>query len=350
MPHFGLLVRWLDVLCDLVLRVGEMRRNRNMLRVTRSDGQVLIHAGAGADAPLIATMTIGHSPPDEVRRRASDGFLVLEWPRDKTITRTLGLPAQARDFLAGVITNQLDRLSPWPVGQIFHGHLATPQAGASRLAVRVLIARKADVDAARAELAEMGLMVDRVESALDVGGRSVAFWSNSASQGDAASRRRLRLFIGGGIAAYVAICMLIVVAGSLFTNALQEETEALAARTHALQKRADAAKNPSAIQALKPPERAWIWKETSTPVVALIDALSRAIPDDAYLESLSVEAGRLRISGLSGDAPPLIDALEKTGRFFDVHFSAPTTHASDGRLFRFGIEANLAAGMMKKGK
>ncbi|WP_036288065.1 PilN domain-containing protein [Methylosinus sp. PW1] len=349
MPRFGLLVRWTDVLCGLVLQVAEMRRNRNMLRVTRSDGQVLIRAGAGPDAPLVAAVTVGQRPPDEVLRRASDGFLVLEWPRDKTITRTLGLPAQAREFLAGVITNQLDRLSPWPVGQILHSHVATPQADSSRLAVRVLIARQADVDAARAELAEMGLNVDRVESAPDAGEEPVAFWSSRASQGDAASRRRLRLFIGGA-AAYVAICVLIVVAGSIVTNALQEETQALTARTHALQKRADAAKNPGAIQALQPPERAWIWKEASTPVVALVDALSRAIPDDAYLESLSVEAGKLRISGLAADAPPLIDALEKTGRFFDARFSASTTRASDGRLFRFGIEANLAAGATKKGK
>jgi general secretion pathway protein L len=350
MPHFGLLVRWLDVLCSLVLRVGEIRRNRNMLRVTRSEGQVSIRAGAGLDAPFVAAMMAGHRPPDEVLRRASDGFLVLEWPRDKTITRTLGLPAQARDFLAGIVANQLDRLSPWPLGQILHGHAATPLADASRLAVRVLIVRKADVDAVRAELAEMGLKVDRVESAPHAGEEPVAFWSNGASQADAASRRRLRFFIGGGIAAYVAVCMLIVVVGSIVTNALQEETESLTARTHALQKRADAAKNPNAIQALQPPERAWIWKEASTPVVALVDALSRAIPDDAYLESLSVEAGKLRISGLAADAPLLIDALEKTGRFFDAHFSAPTTRASDGRLFRFGIEANLAAGATKKGK
>ncbi|WP_159732821.1 PilN domain-containing protein [Methylosinus sp. Ce-a6] len=348
MPTLDLLLRWLDLLSALVLRLGAARRNRDMLRVTRSGEEIAFRAGADPDAPLLAATPIGAAPPREVLARAR--FVVLEWPREKTITRTLTLPAQARDFLAGVVANRLDRLSPWPVGQILHGHLATPQADASRLTVRVLIAHKTDVDGARAALADMGLTVDRVVAAAGAAREPVVLWTRGAAQGDAASRRRMRLCVGGAIGAYVALCAIVVAVASLSASALQQEAETLAARAHALQKRADAAKNPAAVAALQPRERAWIWKETSTPIVALVDALSRAIPDGAFLESLALEAGRLRMTGLAENAPPLIDALEKSGRFFDARFSAPTTRAPDGKSFRFGIEAQLAAAAPKKGK
>ncbi|OAI26231.1 hypothetical protein A1351_02025 [Methylosinus sp. R-45379] len=348
MPNFDILVRWLDILSGLLLRLADARRNRNMLRVTRSGDRILLRSGADPDAQPLAAAPIGATLPEEILQHARGGFVLLEWPREMTVTRTLAAPAQAREFLAGVIFNQLDRLSPWPVGQILHGYRATP-AEAGRVTARVLIARKADIDATRAALAEMGLSVDRVVAAADTSHEPIIFWAKGAAPSDAAQRRRMRLFVGGGIAAYVALCALTVLGASLSANALQEEASMLAARAHALQKRADAAKNPAVVAALPPPERAWVWKEASTPAVALIDALTRAIPDNAFLESLGLEGGKLRISGLAEDAPPLIDALEKTGRFFDAHFSAPTTRASDGRLFRFGIEAQLAAAT-KKGK
>lgn len=348
MPNFALLFRWLDVLGGLLTLIADRRRIRNMLRVTCSGDRFLFRSGADPDAPPLAAASIGATLPEEILRHARGGFVLLEWPRETTVTRTLVAPAQAREFLAGIVANQLDRLSPWPVGQILHGHRATPEE-AGRVTARVLIARKADIDAARAALAEMGLSVDRVVGAADATHEPIVFWTKGATQSDAAQRRRIRLCVGGGIGAYVALCAFIVLGASLSASALQEEAAALAARAHALQKRADAAKNPAVVAALQPSERAWIWKEASTPAVVLIDALTRAIPDGAFLESLGLEGGRLRISGLADDAPPLIDALEKTGQFFDAHFSAPTTRASDGRLFRFGVEAQLAAAT-KKGK
>lgn len=350
MSNFDFLIRWLDILSGVVLSLREAGRSRNTLRVTRSGDRFLFRSGAEPDAPLLAAAAIGNPLPEDVLRRAHDAFIVLEWPRERTVARTLTLPAQAQDFLSGVIENQLDRLSPWPVGQILYRHVATPNTEAGRLDIRVLIASKTDIDAARSQLAEMSIVVDRVDSAPDAVAKPLVLWSRSALQNDVALRRRLRFLVGGGIAAYVAICAVIGVAAALSASALQEEAATLAARAHTLQKRADAAKSPSAVAALKPPERAWIWKETAISTVVLLDALSRALPDGAFLEELAVESGKLRIAGLADDAPQLIDTLEKSGRFFEVRFAAPTTRASDGRLFRFSIEAQLAASPTRKGK
>jgi general secretion pathway protein L len=344
MALLDLVMRWLDALSEIVWRVGEAWRRRHIVRVTRSQDGFLLDSSVSRDPSLpigSPTMSMANAG---ARGRAQ--FVVLEWPPERTITRTLMTPAQARDFLSGVVANQLDRLSPWPVAQILHGHSATPLADG--LAVRILIARRADVEDAVVELGKMGVVVDRVVGLAEVGREPVALWSRSASREDAAARTQMRRLVGGVVGAYVGICAMIVVAASLASGALQEESDALAARKRALEKRADLARTPSAASSLSPTERAWIWKQASTPVVVLLEALSSALPDGAYLESLSVESGKLRISGLAVDAPPLIDAIERTERFSDVHFSGATVRASDGRLLRFGIEAQLA-GAPKKG-
>jgi general secretion pathway protein L len=82
-------------------------------------------------------------------------------------------------------------------------------------------------------------------------------------------------------------------------------------------------------------------KETSGSSVILLEALSRALPDSAYLTEIRLESGTLRIIGLADDAPGLLAPLEQSGHLTGVHFSAPTTRGSDGKSFRFSIEAHV---------
>ena len=69
-----------------------------------------------------------------------------------------------------------------------------------------------------------------------------------------------------------------------------------------------------------------------------VEALSRALPDNAYLTELSLENATVRIVGLAKDAPSLIAPLEHSGAMTGVHFSSPTTREPDGTHFRFHIE------------
>ena len=70
-----------------------------------------------------------------------------------------------------------------------------------------------------------------------------------------------------------------------------------------------------------------------------IEALSRALPDTAYLTELNIDGAKVRLVGIAQDAPALIAPLEQSGQFKDVHFYAPTTRNADGVRFVFHIEA-----------
>ena len=46
---------------------------------------------------------------------------MLECPADRLVTRQISVPAQAEKFLSGVVSNQIERLSPWPLNDVVYG-------------------------------------------------------------------------------------------------------------------------------------------------------------------------------------------------------------------------------------
>jgi len=123
------------------------------------------------------------------------------------------------------------------------------------------------------------------------------------------------------------------------------ESDALATRLAAMQRQIQGGASPQWIASLPPPQRAWYTKETSLSVVVLLEGLSRALPESAYLTELRLEGATLRIVGLANDAPSLVALLERSGRLTDVRFFAPTTRSPDGKRFRFNIEAQVEPGL-----
>ena len=47
----------------------------------------------------------------------------------------------------------------------------------------------------------------------------------------------------------------------------------------------------------------------------MLEALSRALPDDAYVTELRIDSMKLRVIGLAANAPALIAPLERSGHF-----------------------------------
>jgi len=257
------------------------------------------------------------------------------------------VPAQARKFLAGVIRNQIERLSPWPANDVVYGFAAEAGAGdAAAVGVRIVMAARSDVDAARHDLAALGLEVDRVvardadSEAIDEVAGSVTLWSRLAdpsrdSVGGVARK------IGVGIAASVTASVALSLWALASAASIRDESEGMAARSKVLQKQVQTGRTASSIASMPPAERAWVSKEMSTSSVIVMEALSRALPDSAYVTEIRLEKESLRIVGLADDAPGLLAPLEKSKHMTDVRFFAPMARGPDGKRFRFSIEARV---------
>ena len=343
----AVLKRWIEVLARLLLAWREHRRSQRTLMISEENGALLVRQSGAAVAGRNAEpkpIVLSTPTAKRISRSARGRFVILALSADKVVTRHLNVPAQAREFLAGIVRNQIERLSPWPTGEVMYGFDANAEDGGS-LDIEVLMTSRTTIDDVRARLAAAGLEVDRIVARRpgeDTATTSepVTLWSRitDAPKEDLATATRL---IGAGIAASVAWAVILSIFTLTMASSIRHEDEELAARAKTLQRQLQAGRTPASMASLPPPQRAWLTKETSAPSVIVLEALSRALPDSAYLAEIKLDGTTLRIIGNADDAPALLPPLEQSGHLSNVHFFAPTTRGPDGRQFRFHIEARV---------
>jgi len=350
--------RWIEVLTVTHFAWREAWRARQSLTVACENGRFIVRKSRQdrdigprpeqLDEPEenLAVLVAGAPIPAKVTHAARGSFVVFRLPDDRVVVRRIAVPVQAREFLPGIIRNQIERLSPWHADQVVYGFAAdVDEEDAATLDVRVLIALRADIDRASDELAAIGLPVDRIVTSPPHGGegregaKSVTLWSRLVDVSPEYLAHTCRR-AGAGIAGAVAVSLGLSLWAVTSAISLGEESEEIAARVRTLQRQIQ---GPAArsVASLSPNERAWDAKETSPTAAIVLEALSRALPDGAYVTELRLENATLRMIGLANDAPSLIAPLEHSGHLNDVHFFAPTTRGPDGTLFRFNIEARV---------
>jgi general secretion pathway protein L len=350
------LQRWIEVLTALYLSYSESLSARRAVLVSWEANHFAarrVKPRVGADAKsadpneleeeaTLAEWKPHKRVPGKVTRAIEGGLVIFELPNSEVVVRRISVPAQAREFLAGIVSNQIDRLSPWQSDQAAYGFDAeTNSEDPTTLDVRVLIAARAAIDGAREKLETMGLMIDRVVTRQSHAETTkfINLWSRlTALSPEDLDRARWR--VAGGIAAAVVLGLAVTLYAVISAASLRAETDDDEARTKVLLRQIEGGGSES-LASLKPAERAWREKETSPTAAIVIEAVSRALPDAAYLTELHLEGAGLRIIGLTRDPPSLIAPLEQSGHLADVHFFAPTTREADGTQFRFHIEARV---------
>src|SRR5258708_26851788 len=219
----ALLRRWIEVLAVTYFawreawRAGQSRAGGwgSGGVMGRKSGQGIGPRPGRPDEPEenLAVLAAGVPIPAKVTRAARGAFVVFQLPDDMVVVRRIAVPVQAREFLPGIVRNQIERLSPWRAGQVVYGFDADVDAeDAATLDVRVLIALRADIDRARDELAAIGLPVDRIVTPPPhagegrEGAKSVTLWSRLADVSPEYLAHACRL-VGAGVAAAVIVSL-----------------------------------------------------------------------------------------------------------------------------------------------
>jgi general secretion pathway protein L len=326
--------KWIEILAALVIAAHESWRARRALSVVIEDKRLVVRSGASA---LPAELPVATALADAAHRHS----ITLELPADEIVLQRINVPARAREFLPGIVRNQIERLSPWPVDQVVYGFdAAASPADPDTLDARVLMTSRGNVEAARSALAAMGVAADRIVAREEGGAPPVTLWSrfdNRSGRG----LERVRRMVGVAVLAAIGSSIGLSAWSLASASAVRSESEEAAARTAALQRQLQPSRASSPRAMADPAERAWIQKESAPAGVIVIETLSRALPDTAYVTELSLQKAIVRIVGLTSDAPSLIAPLEHFGQFAEVRFFAPTTRGPDGRLFWFHIEARV---------
>jgi general secretion pathway protein L len=335
---FTLWIEGLVAACT-VLRAWLRPRARFQLRVN-SGPLVLSSVGRSEAEPLFVFN--GSQPdrvPEKVLQQTRGGVIEIVIPKDAILQHKLdGLPAESFPYVGQVVLHQLETHFPWRANDVLHSTRVEKRTGGS-LDVTVWATARSAIEPALAAAQACGASEIRVVGDDDNDDNAPAA-TIVASVG---SENQARLDRAQKVVRYAVVALLVVAAGvvgwTVFASwSLSSDVAALdleIAERRAILKRIAESAGGGQSHGLEA-------KKNLAPVaVVVLDELSVLLPDTTYLTDLSLDAGHLRITGVSANAAELVPLLEGSGHFKNAVFYAPTTRLPGGAIDRFSIEATV---------
>jgi general secretion pathway protein L len=295
---------------------------------------------SGAEVQIENGALVGDPPPKlKAVLRGRQIELILR--SDRFVFRPLELPSRAMEFLDGVVRSQIDRLTPWSADQAAFGFSSPAEAGVGRIEVTVAATAKAmllPLANAFRPLGAHSVTVGTARPEEPAAPTITVLRENTARILDVtATRRTLSAVLAGA----VLFATMTAIAAALISDRLQERHDALA-REIAQQRTAIFGALNAPGDAKTVAERALALRKTKSPsAVITLEILSQILPDDTYVTELRIEGDKLRITGITRDAPRLISLIEQTRHFSQATFFAPITRLPSDPGDRFSIEARI---------
>ena len=276
------------------------------------------------------------------KRRGAAGPVVLRLQPSEVVETRISVPAAARDVMEPILRNQIERLAPWPVEKALFAYEVADEAGeAGSLAVQLTVTGRNVVEGLVAELEGLGYPPDIVDCGTDAAPEPRI---NLLPRQSAAADRSGRVLVS-----VVAVALLLsLLAGTIGAfglvwkgrqlDKLNTQLEQLRGKSKA-DGRAEGYARLQRRQALLAAE-----KRAQPAMTIMLEALSRALHDGAWLDRLEVSQGSVTFAGKAANAAGLIGPIEASQHFTDVQFSAPTTRAEGTAQESFTITAKIVAG------
>lgn len=308
-----------------------------LVAVTNASGDVdLSRIVKGAPEPIGPLATLGPAARVEIEQTKWTA-VELRLPPNQVLQRTLSLPGASRDFLGPIIEHRLERLTPWRPDRVLYGYRIVDEPEASGAITIALTATSKD------------LVAGPLRALGDIGVAPTAIGAQEGSPADAlrinlfrdaakSVRADSRLMVSRIALASFAVLTVLFLASSFWASSAAGERDQAGAR---LMKARRLLKTAS-MGAVGSREQAMLaTKQPDKAMAVLIDKLARAIPQNTYLKELAVTPDKVRLVGISGDAPALVGELEATG-LVNVRFTSAVTREKDQKD-SFEITADRAA-------
>lgn len=342
--------RWLDHVAEaMIVVIAKVVTPRTVRLMEEAPNQFVILSAdkksaaglRGAKLRIENNAIVSEAAPQfEAALRGSRLDLTLM--PDRFMFRPLDLPSRAAEFFDGVVRAQIDRLTPWNAETAAFGFSAPVDAGSGRLIVTVAATAKALLDplvqAFAAYHTHAITIVTRPPDAPEPAPAIAVMNKNVAGILSLSTARRipLILLVSLGLASITA-----TVGASFIDHSLDARQQELARRI-AQRRVAALAAHDAAVDQITAAEWALAKRKNETPsAVIALEALSRVLPDRTYVTELRIEADKLRLTGITDDAPGLIRLMERTPQFTQATFFAPITRSPSDPGDRFNIEARI---------
>ena len=305
----------------------------------------------GGDAVLAFGSTqIGHvvaSAPDAPQRlralAAQTGRrdAVLSLSSDDVLRPSVRLPRASFSTLRRALGYEIERLSPISPDTVYFDFAVTRRDQASNtVEIELRIIRRDIVDPAVALAHAANLSVSAIRFEDDARG---ADWrafpvDRSGFLRAQARHRGPALLASAAVVLLIAILLALYLRGAAVADDLTDQvsTEGMrAAEVERLRHRIDRTAT----------QFAFLEKQRRAPsFVAVLNDVTRTLPDGTWITEFDLTANRIRIEGYSHAASDLIAVFDRSGRFTNAQFAAPVTQGSAAGVERFDLTFELAGG------
>lgn len=253
------------------------------------------------------------------------GPVGIRLPLSQCFERRVELPKAAGDDVRRMLNFDLERATPFRLGDVYTAHLAVGAAGTKgRQRLRQFVVKREAVDPLLAEVKAAGLEPAFVDcwQAEPASGLPIDFLETGGPQRSDLARH---MTLPRTLAALVLILagLAFFLAQSRYGSALGEiraqtaTMRAEAAAVRGAQERSDAAVADLA--------RLQRMKLDYVPAVEVLEELSRVLPDSVWLSDLRIEGDTLDIAGLAKSGAALPSLFVGSALFADAALTAPVT-------------------------
>lgn len=329
---------WVGQVSDALPKLSSVRKRAAVAAIARGDGLLL----RLRDEPKSELGLLDHAMSDHARQSLlsrvdavapGNKRVVLLIPEDAGLQRQIELPIAAEGHLETVAANELDRWTPWrPDQAVFSVKIAERSQSTGKL-VAELTAVPHFVFAQAAELLrESGLtLIGVLRARRD---RPSQFVEVEAESGSSLRFRGLKigaLALAGGIVVFLGVAFAYKI---IAINALDARLTEIAGDVTSVQKLVEESRALS-LRAGYADEI----KNTRPSAIVVLNNLSVMLPDDCWLEQLSIEGDKLLIQGHARDALSLLPLLNASGQFSDVKFESEIVTDPEAGSVSFNLSA-----------
>lgn len=275
-----------------------------------------------------------HAHLKRLGRKTEEVGLVLS--SRQVLRKRLKLPLAVEENIRQVLGYEMDRHTPFKADQVYFDYRVIGRdTKAGQLDVQLVVVPRQHVDAAMKQASEWGVapqgiwLVDELQSA------PPCFNLNPQQQ----SRRKTSRFSWTGFAmGGVAVALILT---ALIFPVWQKRDLAirLLPEVDQAHQQADVAEKLR-IQAeglLAEYEYILAKKREFPPVVAVLDDLTKILPDDTWVRQLDIKGKELQLQGDTGSSSNLIALFEKTKTLHGANFRAPLIKAQSGTGEQFHL-------------
>lgn len=312
---------------------------REFVLLTPEDGNYSVYRLVGGASSRIGLLTSAKTMESLRRYCASGAECVLRIPSSMGLRRTASIAVSALPRGFDAVAGEIERQTPFASDQVYLGYQVDKTIDSrGRVLAHLSLAPCASVDAMLRALSDSGVVPDRVTLGEEV---------NDNAPGDTvhilAARRAAtapKFWLG-----CTAILFFAALASPFLHHAMtlsHIENELAQARQASL---SAGARNDAIADARSNINWLAEWRGQRPPLTALLNSVSAALPDTAYLAQFELTGRMLALQGVASAAPELIAPLEALAEVARVEFSAPTLRdpVTGQEQFQLTIELHPAA-------